>query len=66
MSVCLERSLVQISMVSSRGMLIKSESISKLPIKSLESCSTISVVKLNESLTVYLLVVNGSKMTLKF
>ena len=48
------------------GMLVKSESISKLPIKSLESCSTISVVKLNESLTVYLLVVNGSKMTLKF
>ena len=66
MSVCLERLLVQISMVSSRGMLVKSESISKLPIKSLESCSTISVVKLNESLTVYLLVVNGSKMTLKF
>ena len=30
--------------------------------KLLENCSTISVAKLNESLTVYLLVVNGYKI----
>ena len=34
--------------------------MSELPIKLLESYSTISVAKLNESLTVYLLVVNDS------
>ena len=39
--------------------------MSKLPMKLLESCLTISVVKLNESLTVYLLVVNGSKIGTK-
>ena len=52
--------------VSSRGMLVKSGSISKLPMKLLESCSTISVAKLNESLTVYLLLVNGSKTGTKY
>ena len=57
--------LLQISMVSSRGMLVKSESISKITLKSLESCLTISVVKLNRSLTVYLLVVNDSKIGFK-
>ena len=66
MSLFLKRLLVQISMVSSRGMLVKSESISKLPMKLLESCSTISVANLNESLTVYLLVVNGSKIGTKY
>ena len=51
----------QISMISSSEMLGKSESISKLPIKLLESCSTISLAKLNKFLTLYLLVVNDSK-----
>ena len=55
MSLFLKRLLVQISMVSSRGMLVKSESISKLPMKLPESCSRISVAKLNESFIVYLL-----------
>ena len=54
--------LQQISMVCSRDMLVKSESISKLLMELLESWSAISVIKLNESLTVYLLVVNGSKI----
>ena len=36
MSLFLKRLLVQISMVSSRGMLVKNESISKLPMKLLE------------------------------
>ena len=52
-------------MVSSRGMLLKSESISKLPMKLLKSCSTILAAKLNESLTVYLLLVDGSKTDTK-
>ena len=46
--------------VSSRGMLVKSELLPKLPIKLLEFWSTISVTKLNESLTMYYLIVNGS------
>ena len=37
----------------------------KLPMKLLESCSTISVAKLNECLTIYLLVVNDSKIDTK-
>ena len=37
----------------------------KLPMKLLESCSTISVAKLNECLTIYLLVVNDSKIGTK-
>ena len=49
MSLFLKRSLMQISMVSTRGMLLKSESISKLPIKLQETCSKISVAKLNGS-----------------
>ena len=49
-------------MVSSSKMLVKIESISKLPMKLLISCSTVSVAKLNESLTVYLLFVNDSKI----
>ena len=36
--------------------------MSKLPMKLLESCSAVSVAKLSESLTVYLLVVNGSRL----
>ena len=48
-------------MVSSRGMLVKNESTSKLPTKLLETCSTISVAKL----TVYLLLVNCSKIGTK-
>ena len=61
-----KRLLVQISIVSSKVMLVKSESISKLPMKLLESCSTISLVKLSESLTVYLLSVSGSKIGTKY
>ena len=61
-----KRLLVQISIVSSKLMLVKSESISKLSMKLLESFSTISVVKLSESLTVYLLSVNGSKIDTKY
>ena len=61
----LKRLLVQISMVSSRGMLVKCESIHKLHMKLLESCSTISMSELNESLTVYLLVINGFKIGTK-
>ena len=53
-------------MVTSSGMLVKSESISKLLMMLLESCSTISVAKLNDCLTVYLLVVNGSKIGTKY
>ena len=62
MLLLLKRLLVQLLMASSRGMLVKSESISKLPMKLLESCSTISVAKLNESLTAYFLLVDGSKL----
>ena len=47
MPLFLKMSLVKISLVSSRKMLVKSESTSKLPMKLLKSCSTISVVKLN-------------------
>ena len=65
MSLFLKRLLVQTSIVSSTEMLIKSESMSKLPMKLLEPCSTISVTKLNKSLNVYLLVVNGSKKDTK-
>ena len=66
MSLFLKKFLVQISMVSSRGMLVKSKSISKQPIKLLESCSRISVARLNEFLTMNLLVVNGSKLGTKY
>ena len=44
-------------MVSSKGMLVKGGSMSNLPMKLLEPCSTVSETKLNEPLTVYLLVV---------
>ena len=61
MALFLKISLVQISTLSSMGMIIKGESMSKLTMKLLESCSIVSVAKLNESLTVYLLAGNGSK-----
>ena len=64
-SLLLKNLLVQTSMVSSRGMLVKSESIFNLSMKLLGSCSTISVAKLKESLSVYLVLVNGSKMGTK-
>ena len=66
MPLCLKIFLVQIMMVSPRAMLAKTESISKLPRKLLKSCSTISMQKLNKSLTVYLLAVNGSKIGAKY
>ena len=53
-------------MVSSRGMLEKSESMSKLPMKLLKSYSTVSVAQLNESLIVYLLVLSSSKIGTKY
>ena len=53
-------------MVSSRGMLVESESMSELPMKLLESFSTISVAKLNKPLTVYSLLVSGSKIGTKY
>ena len=52
-------------MVSSRRMLVKSESFHKLPMKLLESCPKISVAELNESLTLYLLLVNDCKIGTK-
>ena len=51
-------------MVSSGEMLAEVESVFKLPMKLLESWSTISVAELSDSLTVYLLV-NGSKIGTK-
>ena len=60
-AVILKILLVQISIVSSNGKLVKSESIHKLPIKWLESCSKISVTILSKSFNMYLLLVNGSK-----
>ena len=39
--------------VCSSGMSVKRESISRLPIKIVASCSTISSAKANESYTVY-------------
>ena len=55
MSLFLKSSLVQIPTVSSRRILVNNETMNML-----ESWSTASMVKWNESLTVYLLVVNGS------
>ena len=66
MLLFLKRLLVRISMVSSREMLVKSEPISKLPMRLLESYSTISVANLKESLTVYFSVVNNSKIDTKY
>ena len=69
-------------MVSPRGVLLKNESMCKLPMKLLDSCSTISmcklpmklldscstisVAKLNKPLSVYFFVVNGSKIGTKY
>ena len=52
-------------MFSLRAILVKNESMSKLPMKLLESWSKIPVAKLNKSLMVYLLVVNDSKIGTK-
>ena len=65
-SRCFKKILVQLSMVSSRRTLVKRESMSKFPMKLLESCSTTLVEKLKESLTVYFLLVNGSKIDTKY
>ena len=43
-------------------MLVKRESTSKLPIKNSESCSTIFSSKVNESFTVYPLLVKDFKI----
>ena len=55
---------LKMSMVSSRGMFVKSESITKLPM--MEFFSIISEAMLNESLIVSLLVVNVSKTGTKY
>ena len=62
MSLFLNRLLVQISIVSLKEMLVKSNSLSRLPMKLMESCSTVSVAKLNKCLIVYLLPTNCSKI----
>ena len=62
MLLCLKSSLMQISMVYSRWVLVKSEFMSKLTMKLPESWWTITVTKINKSLTVYLLVVNHSEI----
>ena len=49
-------------MVSSRENLVKGESISKLPMKLLESCSKVSAANIKRSLTLCLLAVNDSKI----
>ena len=51
---------MQISIVSSRGMLVKSEYTSKLPIDNEGSCSQIFSEKWNDSLTVYSFLVKVS------
>ena len=57
---------MQIPMVLSTGMLVKSESIYSLPMKLVESWSIISVAKLKKSFTVYLLVINDSKIGTRY
>ena len=52
-------------MVSSKGILVKRESTSRLAIYSWESCFRISSAKANESLTVNSLDVKGAKMGTK-
>ena len=54
--------LAQISIVFSSEMLLKRKSISRLPLKNSESCSTISSAKTNEYFTVYLLLVKDFKI----
>ena len=56
-SVLSESVLAQMSIVSSSGMLVKEATI-----KNLESCSTISSAKANESFTVHLLLVKVFKI----
>ena len=46
-------------MVSSRGMLVNNEVMSRLAIKQSEFCCSISLAKSNESLTLYLLEVKS-------
>ena len=61
----LKRLLVQISMVSLREILVKIESMSKLPITLLQSCSKNLVEQLNKFLIVYLAVVDCSRIATK-
>ena len=56
---------MQISIVSSRGMLVKSESTSKLPMDNEGSCSQIFSAKSNDSLTVYSFLVKVSNVGTK-
>ena len=56
---------MQISIVSSREMLVKSESTSELPIDNEGSFSKISSAKSNDSLTAYSLLVKGSNIGTK-
>ena len=56
---------MQIPIVSSRGMLVKSESMSKLPMDNEGSCSQIFSAKWNDSLTVYSFLVKVSNVGTK-
>ena len=61
----LKSSLVQISVVSSKGTLVNTESTSKLPIKRLCCWLTVSSEKWKESLTVNSFVVKGFEIGTK-
>ena len=56
---------MQISIISSREMLLKSESLFKLPIDNAVSGSQISLGKWNETLTVCSLLVKGFNIETK-
>ena len=56
---------MQISIVSSREMLVKNEYTSKLSIDNLGSCSHISSANWNESLAAYSFLVKGFDMGIK-
>ena len=61
LSVFSKSLLLQMSKVSSSGMLVKKESTSRLPMKSAGCCSTISSAKANESFTIYSLLAKDFK-----
>ena len=52
MSASWKKLLTQMSKFSAKGIFLNNESTSKLPMNDLEPCSTISLEKWNESLTV--------------
>ena len=60
-SLSLYKLSTQISIVSSKGILVNNESTSRLAMCKLESCWKISSAKWNESMTVNSLAVEGVK-----